>query len=104
MNSLTIEARMEIQELTARHFYALDGMHRLIDGDPSDYWADTFTPDGVFEIHSADDEVLFSVQGREQLLNAHRQFPDIPTTRHWFGNLLIEPLPEGAGVPATLSP
>jgi len=96
MGMLTIEDRMEIQELTAKHIFALDSLQRLVYGNSAEEWADTFTPHGVFEIHSSDNKVLFSVQGRDQLLNAHGQFPDIASTRHWIGNLLIEPDPEGA--------
>jgi hypothetical protein len=96
MPGLTALDRLEIQELNARHFYALDGLHLLFPGDPAEHWADTFTPDGTFEIHSANGDKLLSVRGREQLVGAHRQFPDIAETRHWIGQLLIESHPDGA--------
>jgi hypothetical protein len=96
MASLTTNDRLEIQELTARHFYAIDGLHRLLKGDPAVHWADTFTEDGTFEIHTHLDEVLFSVTGRQSLIEAQRGFPDIDSTRHWIGDLLIEEHPEGA--------
>lgn len=96
MASLTTNDRLEIQELTARHFYAIDGLHRLLKGDPAIHWADTFTEDGTFQIHTHLEEVLFSVTGRQSLIEAQRGFPDIQSTRHWIGDLLIEEHPEGA--------
>jgi hypothetical protein len=96
MPGLTTQDRLEIQELNARHFYALDGLNLLLPGDPAEHWADTFTPDGTFEIHNANGDKLLSVSGREQLVEAQRQFPDIAATRHWAGELLIESHLEGA--------
>jgi len=96
MSSLTTDDRLEIQELTARHFYALDGLHRLLKGDPAIHWADTFTVDGTFALQNHLDEVLFSATGRTALIDAQRGFPDVDSTRHWIGDLLIEDHPEGA--------
>jgi hypothetical protein len=96
MLRLTAQDRLEIQELNARHFYALDGLNVLLPGDPAEHWADTFTADGTFEILNANGAKLFSSSGREELMRAQRQFPDIATTRHWIGQLLIESHPEGA--------
>ena len=96
MAQLSSEDRLEIIELNSRHFYALDGLHRILRGDPAEHFANTFTQDGLFEIRNSDDSIRFSLQGYEQLLSGQQQFPDIEQTRHWIGGLLIEPHEEGA--------
>ncbi len=96
MAKLTAEDKLEIMELNSRHFYALDGLNRILAGDPAEHFAKTFTKDGLFEIRKSDDSVIFSLKGYEQLLNGQKQFPDIEETRHWIGGLLIESHEEGA--------
>jgi len=96
MNKLSADDHFSIINLNALHFSALDGLDRIIDSDPSDIWADTFTSDGLFETKDAEGNVIFSAQGRTELIGAHRAFPDISTTRHWINNLLIEPHALGA--------
>jgi hypothetical protein len=91
MTKLSADDRLSIINLNSLHFSALDGLDRIIDGDPSEVWADTFTTDGIFETKDADGKVIFKAQGRPHLVEAHWGFPDISTTRHWINNLLIEP-------------
>jgi hypothetical protein len=96
MTNLSPDDYFSIVNLNALHFSALDGLDRITDGNPSEIWADTFTTDGLFQTKDADGNVIFSVQGRPHLVDAHREFPDISTTRHWINNLLIEPHSLGA--------
>jgi hypothetical protein len=93
---LTIEDRLEIQELSARFFYALDGLTKLFRGDAAEHWVKTFTPEGRFSIVQAGGEVVVEARGRENLLNLFKGFPDIEITRHWINDLLIEPESGGA--------
>lgn len=94
--SLTEQDRLEILNLNAKHFHSLDGLTRILDGDPAETWAATFHPDGLFQTLDSNGSVIFQAQGRHELIHAHRNFPDISTTRHWVCNVLIEPHPQGA--------
>jgi len=96
MISISADDHFSIINLNALHFSALDGLDRIINGDPSEIWADTFTEDGLFETKDTNGNIIFSAQGRPNLIEAHRSFPDISTTRHWINNLLIEPHSLGA--------
>lgn len=96
MSILTTEDRLQLQELNARYFYALDGLHTLIQGDPAHNWADTFTADGSFSIVQANGELVIEIQGTQALTEAFQSFSDIATTRHWINDLLIEPGETGA--------
>lgn len=87
---------LDILNLNAKHFHSLDALTNILEGDPAETWASTFHPDGLFQTLSADGNVIFQACGRDQLINAHRNFPDIPTTRHLISNVLIEPHPRGA--------
>jgi hypothetical protein len=96
IRELSCDDRLAIQNLNSRHFHALDALDRILPGDPAETWADTFHSDGIFEIQSAEGNVIFKAQGRDELIKAHRSFPDIAITRHWISNLLIEAHPQGA--------
>ena len=96
MMTLSVSDHLEIQNLNSRHFHSLDALDRVLEGDPAETWANTFHPDGIFQTQTSDGEVIFQVEGRSELITAHRSFPDIPTTRHWISNLLIVPHVEGA--------
>lgn len=95
MATLSAEDRLQLQELNARYFYALDGLHTLIPGDPAQNWANTFTADGTFSIVQANGEPIIQIQGTQALIDAFKSFPDIATTRHWINDLLIEPAEQG---------
>lgn len=88
--SLSTADILAIQELNARHFYALDGLDSLISGDPGTYWAKTFTANGTFSIAKQNGEVLLKASGFDELIRAYKTFPDIATTRHWINDLIIE--------------
>ena len=94
--TLSASDRLEIQNLNSRHFHSLDALDHLLSGDPAETWAKTFHVDGTFETQTSDGVLIFQAKGHNELVNAHRGFPDISTTRHWISNLLIEPHPEGA--------
>jgi lambda repressor-like predicted transcriptional regulator len=93
---LSEQDRLEILNLNAKHFHSLDALTNILEGDPAETWASTFHPDGLFQTLGVDGNVIFQARGRDQLINAHRNFPDIPTTRHWISNVLVEPHPRGA--------
>jgi hypothetical protein len=87
MAALTTADQLEIQALSACYFYALDGLHTLAGGEPSENWVKTFTPDGTFAILQSSGERLLEVSGAEALLQAYHSFTDVETTRHWVNNL-----------------
>jgi lambda repressor-like predicted transcriptional regulator len=93
---LSEQDRLDILNLNAKHFHSLDALTNILEGDPAETWASTFHPDGLFQTLGVDGNVIFQARGRDQLINAHRNFPDIPTTRHWISNVLVEPHPRGA--------
>ena len=74
---LTTADRLEILNLAARYNHAFDSQQ-------SDAWADTFTPDGIFESSNG------RAVGREELrlYNANRE--GATTRRHWIDNIVIE--------------
>jgi ketosteroid isomerase-like protein len=80
---LTTQDYVEIQQLYARYNHAIDS------GD-AEGWADTFTPDGVFNQR---------YKGRDGLLDFMKQWTtkmNGANRRHWNSNLLITPSAEGA--------
>jgi hypothetical protein len=81
---------LEIQDLSARYFYTLDGLDNLIPGDPATNWANTFTPNGTFSIFQTNGEVLLKATGFNDLIRTYKTFPDVQTTRHWINDLIIE--------------
>ncbi|ELR98754.1 nuclear transport factor 2 family protein [Gloeocapsa sp. PCC 73106] len=87
---LSADDRLDIQELNARYFYAIDGLDILIPGDPAQNWANTFTSDGSFSIVQANGDPVLQIQGTKALIETFASFPDIATTRHWINDLLIE--------------
>ena len=95
-SNLSEQDRLDILNLNAKHFHSLDALTYIVEGDPAETWANTFHPDGLFQTLAADGEVIFQAQGRDELINVHRNFPDISTTRHWICNVLIESHPRGA--------
>lgn len=82
--NLSVADRLEIRELISRYNRAVDG------GDP-EAWADTFTPDGVFE-----SLLVGTFRGRDELLAFAREFgrdsrySQWTGGQHWIGNLIIE--------------
>lgn len=84
---LTVEDRLDIQDLLARYNQAIDG------GD-GEAWAETFAPDGIF--HS---DRRGTHQGRETLAAfARERHADGGPRRHWTNNVVIE----GDGDEATM--
>ena len=94
--SLNDQDRLEILNLNAKHFHSLDAITGILEGDPAETWAETFHPKGLFQTLGSDGSLIFQAQGRDELIQAHRNFPDISTTRHWICNVHIEPHPNGA--------
>jgi hypothetical protein len=84
---LTVEDRLEIQELYAR--YAL-----MIDSGDAEGWANTFTPDGVFNNSSRGHDALV------QFVHDWRANRNGANRRHWYNNLILTPT--AAGVRASV--
>ena len=88
---LSVEDKIEINELIARYNVAIDT------GD-AEGWAATFAPDGVF------DGIVGRFEGREQIEAFARrywedpQYEDFRACQHWVNNVLID----GEGDEATL--
>ena len=82
--SLSIEDRLEIQELYARYNHA-------IDFGKADAWAACFTTDGVFTASAAG-----TFTGTEALAGFARGFAERVKARHWTNNLIVEGAPGGA--------
>ena len=88
---LSVEDKLEINELIARYNVAID------DGD-AEGWARTFTPDGVF------DGIVGRFEGRDEIAAFARRYAseakyeDFRSCQHWVNNVLIE----GSGDAATL--
>lgn len=80
---LSVEDRLDIQDLYARYNHAIDS------GNASG-WAATFTTDGVFE----------SAQGAQQGGDALKQFAESLASRvkgrHWINNLVVDEAAPGA--------
>ena len=80
---LSIEDKLEINELIARYNVAIDS------GDAVG-WARTFTPDGVF------DGIVGRFEGRDEIADFARrywtdpQYEDFRSCQHWVNNVLIE--------------
>ena len=79
---LGVEDRLEIQELYAR--YAL-----TIDTGDAEGWANTFTPDGVFNNSSRGREALV------QFVHDWRANRSGANRRHWYSNLILTPASGG---------
>lgn len=79
--SLTPQDFVEIQQLYAKYNWALDS------GDSKGY-ADTFTPDGVFNNNVGREAIIKFADGFAKGLGSH--------VRHWNTNLLITPSATGA--------
>jgi len=82
-DKLTTQDYVEIGQLYAKYNHAIDG------GD-AEGWADTFTPDGVFNTRFTGREALmgFIKMWRERMNGANR--------RHWNSNLHIVGTADGA--------
>jgi hypothetical protein len=82
-DKLTMQDYVEIQQLYAKYNLA-------IDSGEAEVWADTFTPDGVFNKRFAGREALigFIKLWREKMNGA--------TRRHWNSNMNLVATPEGA--------
>ena len=81
-SQLTPQDLVEIQQLYSKYNWALDT------GDSKGY-ADTFTPDGIFNKTNVGREALIKfADGFHASLGAH--------VKHWNTNLMITPTPEGA--------
>jgi hypothetical protein len=78
--TLTPQDYTEIQQLYSRYYHT-------IDAGASDAWADTFTPDGVFNTNT---------RGRDALIESNKRGGSKRPLRHWHSNLTIEPTAEGA--------
>ena len=79
---LSVEDRLEIQELYAR--YAL-----TIDTGDAEGWANTFTPDGVFNNSSRGHDALV------QFVHDWRANRNGANRRHWYTNLILTPSANG---------
>ena len=78
MMALSLEDRLDIQELAARYNTAIDG------GD-AEGWAATFTSDGTFESGGR------THQGTEALTAFAKGFAErMAGARHWNNNMIIE--------------
>lgn len=81
---LTAADKIEIHELVARY-------SRAVDSRKAEEWADTFTPDGIFESMR-----VGTHSGRDALVQFAMDFwagPDCEAWRggqHWTGNFIIE--------------
>jgi len=78
--TLTTQDLLDIQQVYSRYYQTIDA------GD-SEGWADTFTPDGVFNTNT---------RGRDALIESNRRGGTKRPLRHWHSNLTITPTPEGA--------
>jgi hypothetical protein len=79
---LSVEDRLDIQQLYARYCHAIDG------GDPEG-WAATFTANGVLEAGTV------RQQGGAALAEFARGLSQYKM-RHWTNNLVLEPAEGGA--------
>jgi SnoaL-like domain len=82
---------LSIQQLQARFAMAFDE----ILPNPAAAWASTFTSDGEFVLMDSSCAVQKKAKGTKELMALHGELAD-PAVRHWYGNILIEPEPEGA--------
>jgi hypothetical protein len=80
---LSTQDYIDIQQLYAR--YAL-----LIDSGDAEGWANTFTPEGVFNNSSRGRDALV------QFVHTWREKQNGANLRHWYTNLVITPTAEGA--------
>jgi hypothetical protein len=81
--SVTTQDYVEIQQLYAR--YAT-----LIDAGDAEGWANTFTPDGVFNNSSRGHDALV------QFVHDWRDKRNGAARRHWNSNLVVTPTEQGA--------
>src|SRR5262249_44569551 len=78
--TLTPQDMADIQQLYSRYYHTIDAGN-------SEGWADTFTPDGVFNGNT---------RGRDGLMAMIKRGDTTRPLRHWHSNLTLEPSPEGA--------
>lgn len=81
--ALSTQDYLDIQQLYARYAQTIDA------GD-AEGWANTFTPDGVFNNSSRGHDALV------QFIHDWRDKRDGANRRHWNSNLVITPTPSGA--------
>ena len=81
--ALTTQDYVEIQQLYARYVMTIDS------GD-AEAWANTFTPDGVFNNNSRGHAALV------QFVHDWREKRNGGDRRHWNSNLMITPTEDGA--------
>jgi hypothetical protein len=78
--TLTPQDLADIQQLYSRYYQTIDA------GD-SEAWANTFTPDGVFNTNT---------RGHDALVESNRRGGRNRPLRHWHSNLTVTPTSEGA--------
>jgi len=78
--TLTTQDLVDIQQLYSRYY-------QTIDAGESEAWANTFTPDGVFNTNT---------RGHDALVESNRRGGRNRPLRHWHSNLIVTPTPEGA--------
>jgi hypothetical protein len=81
--ALSTQDYIDIQQLYARYAQTIDA------GD-AEGWANTFTPDGVFNNNSRGHDALV------QFVHDWRDKREGANRRHWNANLVITPSPTGA--------
>jgi hypothetical protein len=91
-NMISDGDRLDIYELLARHFYALDGLNQIVPGSAARNWAETFTVNGSFRLERSDKTTVVELSGRDNLEQLFAKFTDIETTRHWTNGLIIQPV------------
>ena len=81
--NLTTQDIVEIQQLYAKYNHAIDSLN-------GEAWADTFTPDGVFNVSFVGREALIGFVNKTWagMGGAHR--------RHWNSNMTVTGTAEGA--------
>src|SRR5262245_5181478 len=80
--SLTLEDRIDIQQLYSQYY-------QTIDAGQADAWADTFTADGSFNTNIRGRDALVAFIKRASANGPSRM-------RHWNSNLILTSTPEGA--------
>ena len=83
LKPLSTQDYIEIQQLYARY-------NHLIDSGDAEGWANTFTPDGVFNNASRGHDALV------QFVRDWRDRRNGKNLRHWNSNLVVTPTADGA--------